>query len=199
MRGDDKYFAGESSKLTIAGTGANLIATAEREGVEQIIESAEKIVDPRRRALAIEFGINNIHFVPVPGRKGMVMEYGRLAGTELEVSNLLKILKANFRETRRKAAEKKRIKPVLKAILEGFFLMASIVKIHGSKDLYKGISYAVVSMLDSGDKATKTQADDADKVKTPVFAWLVQSLLMLPRGMLWITRESKKVLGFTSA
>ena len=32
MRGDDKTFAGESAKLAIPGTGANLIATADREG-----------------------------------------------------------------------------------------------------------------------------------------------------------------------
>jgi hypothetical protein len=32
VRGDDKTFAGESAKLAIPGTGANLIATADREG-----------------------------------------------------------------------------------------------------------------------------------------------------------------------
>jgi hypothetical protein len=87
LRGDDKTFAGESAKLMIPGTGANLIATADREGtnrrygfrsyslffecsyklqvcthagMEQIIDNPEKIVDPTRRALAIEFGILNV-------------------------------------------------------------------------------------------------------------------------------------------
>ena len=43
LRGDDKTFAGESAKLMIPGTGANLIATADREGTNRRQRKTERI------------------------------------------------------------------------------------------------------------------------------------------------------------
>ncbi len=77
VRGDDKTFASESAKLSIPGTGPNLIALADREQREQIIDNPSDIWSPERRELAFTFGIKYIHFAPVPGQPGMVIEYGR--------------------------------------------------------------------------------------------------------------------------
>ena len=77
VRDDDKTFASESAKLSIPGTGPNLIAMADREQSEQIIDNPSDIWSPERRELAFTFGIKYIHFAPVPGQPGMVIEYGR--------------------------------------------------------------------------------------------------------------------------
>eukprot|EP00802_Teleaulax_amphioxeia_P010651 Tamp_10679.p1 GENE.Tamp_10679~~Tamp_10679.p1 ORF type:complete len:326 (+),score=52.49 Tamp_10679:66-980(+) len=89
VRGDDKTFASESAKIAIPSKGTNLIATASQTGKEVIISNPGSIWSLKRRFLAQEFGIKHIHFVPVEG--GRVMEYGRLAGEELEIVRLLRL------------------------------------------------------------------------------------------------------------
>lgn len=192
VRGDDKTFAGESSKLIMPGTGSNLIATADREQKEQIISSPDQLVSPLRRELAYEFGINHIHFVPVPGQPGTVMEYGRIAGAELEVANLFSIVQEELQAS---AVQKKK-KTSFKLILESFFLLVTVVKIHGQKDFVKGVAMGVVQWLAGNQKRNNS------KFKLPgVIANCLETLVdwtfAFIRGTVWATRTTKQMLGGT--
>lgn len=72
-RGDDDSYTSRSEDLVLSANGEGPIATAQRSGKEVIIDDASTAVNYRRRELALEFGINNCHFVPL--EQG-VLEYG---------------------------------------------------------------------------------------------------------------------------
>jgi len=136
VRGDDKTFASESAKLSIPGTGNNLIATAERTGEEVIISNPGRFWSLKRRKLALEFGIKHIHFVPVPG--GGVMEYGRLAGEELEI---VKLLNLQVPQVLRPTS----VGTFIKSMAEISWLLLLLVKIENG-DIFAGLSKAWVEL-----------------------------------------------------
>jgi len=71
-RGDDKSYTSESAQMSFPADGDGPIATTARAGKEIVIEDASNS-KMKRAALAKEFNIGNIHFVPC--RDG-VLEYG---------------------------------------------------------------------------------------------------------------------------
>merc|ERR1712226_73467 len=88
-RGDDKTFASESRHYTLATDGDGPVATAAQTGKAQFIAHAP--TDPRlkRAALAKEFGVESIHFVPI---EGGVLEYGVPKDAKLSGNALLAAL-----------------------------------------------------------------------------------------------------------
>ena len=72
-RGDDDSYTSRSEDMVLSANGEGPIATAQRSGREVIIDDATTAVNFRRRELALEFGINDCHFVPLA--EG-VLEYG---------------------------------------------------------------------------------------------------------------------------
>ena len=73
-RGDGLTYTGESSLTVIDGNGSGPIASAARSGKEIVIQNAADDPSFRRVRLAKQFGVQDIHFVPVAGG---VLEYGR--------------------------------------------------------------------------------------------------------------------------
>ena len=90
-RGDDKTFSSESRKYTVPVNGRGPIASASRSGEEVIITDTSVMV---RAAIAKEFGIRCIHFVPLPD--GRVLEYGTPSGAEMLYAELLTQLIRRF-------------------------------------------------------------------------------------------------------
>lgn len=133
VRGDDKTFASESAKLAIPGTGSNLIATAARDGQEVVISNPGRMWSLQRRSLAQQFGIKHIHFVPV---QGGVMEYGRIAGEELEIVKLLALLMPQI-------THPASLFSFMRAVYETFWLLMLLVKIE-QDDVFAGLSKAWV-------------------------------------------------------
>jgi len=77
-RGDEESYASRSEELFssfIDAYGTGPIATAQRGGIEVIIKDAASATNFKRKALAQEFGVENVHFVPLDD--GAVLEYGR--------------------------------------------------------------------------------------------------------------------------
>jgi len=72
-RGDDKSFTSESRSMTFPASGEGPVASAARSATEIVIQDPSSSTSFKRSALAKEFGIGNIHFVPC---KDGVLEYG---------------------------------------------------------------------------------------------------------------------------
>jgi len=72
-RGDDKSYTSESLLMSFPADGKGPIATTGRSGKEIVIADASNS-NMKRAALAKEFGVGDIHFVPC--RDG-VLEYGK--------------------------------------------------------------------------------------------------------------------------
>jgi len=133
VRGDDKTFASESSQLAIPGSGSNLIATAARTGEEVVISNPGRMWSLKRRELCQEFGIKHIHFVPV---QGGVMEYGRIAGEELEIVKLLALLMPHI-------TQPASLFTFTSYVYETFWLLMLLVKVEQG-DIFAGLSKAWV-------------------------------------------------------
>ena len=73
VRGDDKTFCSESYGFSLDSAGRGPIATAARTGKTQSVSDASECQTFKRRALAAEFDIQNVFFVP--SALG-VIEYG---------------------------------------------------------------------------------------------------------------------------
>ena len=77
-RGDEESYTSrteEQYSLLIDAYGSGPIASAQRSGVEVVIENAATAKKFKRKQLALEFGVSNVHFVPLAG--AVVLEYGR--------------------------------------------------------------------------------------------------------------------------
>jgi len=72
-RGDEKSYTSESEQYIIDANGLGPCATAYRVGKSIVIEDAASAVSFQRAALAREFGVGNLHFVPTADG---VLEYG---------------------------------------------------------------------------------------------------------------------------
>jgi len=78
-RGDDKSYTSESLSFELDVAGEGPVATAARSGKEIVVADAKNEPTYKRAALAEEFGVGDVHFVPC--RDG-VLEYGRGSGSE---------------------------------------------------------------------------------------------------------------------
>ena len=90
VRGDSKTFASEMVKAEFPATGQGPLARAASSGEEVVVTTGDdgflrRLHSPRRRALAKEFDIKHIHFVPCSKDGMVVMEYGRYAGEVLSI------------------------------------------------------------------------------------------------------------------
>jgi hypothetical protein len=77
-RGDDETYTSRSEELfssIIDANGPGPIATAQRSGVEVVIQDAAASTNFKRASLAQEFEVANVHFVPLAD--GSVLEYGQ--------------------------------------------------------------------------------------------------------------------------
>mmetsp|Transcript_89204 Transcript_89204/g.144509 ORF Transcript_89204/g.144509 Transcript_89204/m.144509 type:complete len:423 (+) Transcript_89204:3-1271(+) len=77
-RGDNKSFSSESAKMSFPVAGASPVASAARSGKQIVIKDPATYKDVDgvgfpRKALAQEFNVGNLHFVPC---KDGVLEYG---------------------------------------------------------------------------------------------------------------------------
>ena len=72
-RGDEKSYTSESEQFVIDAHGLGPCATAYRVGKSIVITDAAEAVSFQRAALAREFGVGNLHFVPTADG---VLEYG---------------------------------------------------------------------------------------------------------------------------
>jgi len=143
VRGDCKTFASESAKLEIPAR-VGPISRAAISGEEVVINHGPsgKLVGMQlaaRRSLANEFGIKHIHFVPVAG--GLVMEYGRIAGEEVEVIKLVNQIMGQI------------LHPVstrafFAGLLETFSLLLLLVKME-QHDVLAGLSKAIIAFYDA--------------------------------------------------
>ena len=87
-RGDDLTFVSESVLYTFPADGEEPIATCGRERREIVLLDVSECQSEtmscfglRRQALAIEFGVRNLHFVPV---EHGVLEYGTEGNAEFQ-------------------------------------------------------------------------------------------------------------------
>ena len=72
-RGDDRTFATQSADYTFPATGDGPVATCFRTKSEITIMDIGPDTKMKRRSLAMEFGIGNVHFIPC---ESGVLEYG---------------------------------------------------------------------------------------------------------------------------
>ena len=88
-RRDDKTFASESRNVRLSADGNGPVATAFKSGREQVIskDGIDKMV---RADLARDFGIKQMHFIPLPD--GSVLEYGTPSGEEMLFITLFGLL-----------------------------------------------------------------------------------------------------------
>lgn len=87
VRRDDLTFASESRLIRVDANGRGPLATAARTKEEQVVTDTTTMV---RAALATEFSIKRITFVPLPS--GEVLEYGTPSGEEVLFLQLLGLL-----------------------------------------------------------------------------------------------------------
>ena len=144
VRGDDKTFASESAKLEFLSSAPGPLQTAYLSGKEVVINHGsggylEKMHSPKRRALAKEFGIKHIHFVPV---KGGVMEYGRVDGQEVEVIRLLNSLTGEVLHPKSSRA-------FVATIVEMVGLLTFLVKME-ENNILAGLAKAATALYDAG-------------------------------------------------
>ena len=119
------------------------MARAARTGEEVVLDCGpdgylKGISSPQRRALAKEFGIKHIHFVPVAGG---VVEYGRAAGEEVEITRLLNALMYQI-------LHPQGVRDCVKKLGEVGQLLVMLVKLEEASAL-TGLSKAVVALYDA--------------------------------------------------
>eukprot|EP00802_Teleaulax_amphioxeia_P014813 Tamp_14891.p1 GENE.Tamp_14891~~Tamp_14891.p1 ORF type:complete len:499 (-),score=110.50 Tamp_14891:93-1508(-) len=143
VRGDDKTFASESVKLEFSARGQAPMARAARQREEVVLDCGadgflKGINSPQRRALAKEFGIKHIHFLPV---EGGVVEYGRNGGEEVEIIKLLNALIYLI-------LHPVGVRDCLKKVSEVGCLLLMVIKLEQA-DVLSGLSKAVVALYDA--------------------------------------------------
>lgn len=119
------------------------MARAARTGEEVVLDCGpdgylKGISSPQRRALAKEFGIKHIHFVPVAGG---VVEYGRAAGEEVGITRLLNALMYQI-------LHPQGVRDCVKKFGEVGQLLVMLVKLEEASAL-TGLSKAVVALYDA--------------------------------------------------
>ena len=176
VRGDDKLYATESRRFTPRVDGTGPIATTYRTGKQVIIDDVRQLT--QRAAIAQEFGVKRIFFVPVDGG---VLEYGTPSGEEVMLFNLLQLTVAQM-------VQPGSFRAFFKLLGELFLCLRLLITVE-ENNLVNGVKKSLRSFLtavfDLDQKARKKKTERPMATRVAVF--FLQVLIAFTSPLVWLT------------
>ena len=174
VRGDDKLFATESRRYKLPASGSGPIATAARMNQQVTIKDTSSM---QRAALAKEFGIKKIHFVPVADG---VLEYGTPSSEEMVLIELLAL-------TVRQMWTAGSVRRFFRLAGEVLFCLRLLIAVE-ENNLVAGLSKAGVSFLSKVNELEQESVASGSKssISSKISGLLLRALVTILAPVAWM-------------